>query len=191
MGPREAYRREDRQCQGAERSPSESRRQRPGEPRLVDEATRQRQTDADADCEHCEAAEQDFREGRHPLKAAVADSPRPVVSGEVCRMPRIAVTQAVKCPCQLVAPATQRGALGNELVRTAEPRVLEHRKQYIIGISCRGTAKIRLLLQGRFKWGRDCTKLGEPAWPVGTIFLQCAAEGGLPGSAEILAVFRR
>src|SRR5271163_4710155 len=165
MGPREPYRREDRQCQGAERGPSESRCEGPGEPRLLDEATRQRQTDADADCEHCHAAEQDIRTGRHPLEAAVWDSRRPLVSGEDSRTSWIAVAQPVKRPCKLGAPATQRGALGDQLVRTAEPGVLEHRKQYIIGVSCRRAAAVGLVLQCRFKWGCDRAELGEPIVP--------------------------
>ena len=106
-------------------------------------------------------------------------------------MLRKTVAQPVKRSRQLVAPAAQRGALGYEVVRTAQPGVLEHRKQYVIGVSCRRAAEVGLLRQCRFKRGCDDAKFGEPAWPVGTIFLQCAAEGGFPRSAAVLAVFRR
>jgi len=106
-------------------------------------------------------------------------------------MRRIAVAQPVERQGQAVAPAAQGGVLGDEFVGTAEPGVLEHRKQQIISVSCGRPAEIGVFLKGGFKRRCDCREFAEPAGPIGAVFFKRATEGRLARVAEVLAVFRR
>ena len=78
------------------------------------------------------------------------------------RIRRVSVPQPVERQGQAVAPAAQCPALGEELVWATEPRILEDRKQQVIGIGCGDTAKIGLLREGAFERVDDRGEFADP-----------------------------
>jgi len=61
------------------------------------------------------------------------------------RVARVAVAETVEGLHQPVAPATQRGAIVEELVGAAESGILKHREHDIVGIAGRSARDARLL----------------------------------------------
>src|SRR5216683_5231179 len=106
-------------------------------------------------------------------------------------MRRVAVPQPVECQGQAIAPPAQRRALGEELVWATEPRILEDRKQQVIGIGWGDAAKIGLLREGPFERVDDCGEFADPTRPVSTIFFERAAERRLARATVIVMILWR
>src|SRR5260370_21180450 len=107
------------------------------------------------------------------------------------RIHRVPVPQPVERRGQAIAPPAQRRALGEELVWASEPRILEDRKQQVIGIGWGDAAKIGLLRECPFERVDDRGEFADPARPVGTIFFGRAAERSLARATEIVMILWR